>query len=118
MTRWEPHLDPDTDPGLVTKWSGATYDLLAALSRGDTVEEMGDTMSDAMRSVITIRRVIVSSGDQVQCPETDRDGLHRGGGEPGTPGLGQCGVTISGDVTLQAWRTMSFPLSGPGGQAS
>ena len=54
MTRWEPHLDPDTDPGLVTQWSGDTYDLLAALCRGDTVDEMGDTMSDAMRSVITV----------------------------------------------------------------
>ena len=54
MTRWEPHLDPDTDPSLVTKWSGATYSLLAALSRGDTVEEMGAMMSDDMRSVVTI----------------------------------------------------------------
>ena len=54
VTRWEPHLDPDTDPGLVTKWSGDTYDMLATLCRGDTVEEMGDTMSDAMRSVLII----------------------------------------------------------------
>ena len=103
VTRWEPHLDPDTDPGLVTKWSGDTYDMLATLCRGDTVEEMGDTMSDDMRSVIIIiimRVIIISSGDQVQCPETDRDGLHSGGGEPGTPSLGQCSVTISGDARL------------------
>ena len=100
VTRWEPHLDPDTDPGLVTKWSGDTYDMLATLCRGDTVEEMGDTMSDAMRSVIIIMREIVNSGDQGQCPETDSDGLHSGGGEPGTPSLGQCSVTISGDVRL------------------
>ena len=49
--RWEPHLDPDTEPGLVTKWSGATYSLLAALSRGETVEELGAGMSIEMRSV-------------------------------------------------------------------
>ena len=48
---WEPHLDPDTEPGLVTKWSGATYSLLAALSRGETVEELGSGMSSEMRSV-------------------------------------------------------------------
>ena len=56
--------------------------MLATLCRGDTVEEMGDMMSDAMRSVIIIMREIVNSGDndQVKCPETDRDGLHSGGG--------------------------------------
>ena len=109
VTRWEPHLDPDTDPGLVTRWSGDTYDMLATLCRGDTVGEMGDSMSDAMRSVIIIiMRVIIISGDQVQCPETDRDGLHSGGGEPGTPRLGHCSVTISGDVRLQNYHFNNF----------
>ena len=97
MTRWEPHLDPDTEPGLVTEWSGSTYCLLAALSRGDTVEEMGVRMSDDMRSVSDIIPVIMTgSCDQGQCPETYRDGLHRGGGEPGAPGVVRPGVTISG----------------------
>ena len=61
VTRWEPHLDPDTDLGLVTKWSGDTYDMLATLCRGDTVKEMGDTMSDAMRSVIIIMIRVITT---------------------------------------------------------
>lgn len=96
LARWEPHLDPDTEPGLVTKWSGATYSLLAALTRGDIVEELGDRLSDDIRSVIITLWVIIPSRGQVQCPETDRDGLHGGGGMEGAAGVGQPGVAVPG----------------------
>jgi len=51
---WEPHLDPDTDPALVKRWSGETYDLCAALARGEWVEELGE-LNELL--VKTVRRM-------------------------------------------------------------
>ena len=51
---WEPHLDPDTDPALVSSWSGQTYSLLADLASGRTVESLG-CLGPEMRK--TVRRL-------------------------------------------------------------
>ena len=51
---WEPHLDPDTDPALVTSWSGQTYSMLADLASGRTVDSLG-SLGPEMRK--TVRRV-------------------------------------------------------------
>ena len=51
---WEPHLDPDTDPVLVTSWSGQTYSMLADLANGRTVDSLG-SLGPEMRK--TVRRV-------------------------------------------------------------
>jgi len=53
---WEPHLDPDTDSSLVNTWSSETYEMLAKLARGEIVEEMGQTVSDDMRSSVRSSR--------------------------------------------------------------
>ena len=52
---WEPHLDPDTCPRLVTTWSADTYHLLAGLARGDTCDDLGEDLSRELRS--TVRRL-------------------------------------------------------------
>ena len=44
---------------------------------------------------------IITPCGQVQCPETDRDGLHRGGGLAWAPSVGQCGVSVSGDTNSE-----------------
>ena len=51
---WEPHLDPDTDPALVSSWSGQTYSMLADLAGGRTVESLG-SLGPEMRK--TVRRL-------------------------------------------------------------
>ena len=51
---WEPHLDPDTDPALVSSWSAQTYSLLADLAGGRRVESL-DSLGPEMRG--TVRRV-------------------------------------------------------------
>lgn len=51
---WEPHLDPDTDPALVSSWSAQTYSLLADLAGGRRVESLG-SLGPEMRG--TVRRV-------------------------------------------------------------
>ena len=40
---------------------------------------------------------IITPCGQVQCPETDWDGLHRGGGLAWPPSVGRRGVSISGE---------------------
>ena len=57
---WEPHLDPDTDPALVTSWSGQTYSLLADLASGRPVDSLGSLGSE-MRA--TVRRVLGTTVD-------------------------------------------------------
>jgi glycine/D-amino acid oxidase-like deaminating enzyme len=51
---WAPHLDPDTDHQLVRSWAGETYELCAALARGEWVEELGEINSDM---AATVRRM-------------------------------------------------------------
>ena len=51
---WEPHLDPDTDPALVSRWAGHTYSLLSDLARGRTVKSLG-SLGPEMRK--TVRRL-------------------------------------------------------------
>ena len=67
---WEPHLDPDTCPHLVTTWSADTYHLLAALARGDTVDDLGPDLSRDL--VPTVRRLtgvdVDSDEDGDKCP--------------------------------------------------
>ena len=57
---WEPHLDPDTPPALVTKWAGETYRLLANLASGRSVESLGSVETEMRR---TVRRVHGTSVD-------------------------------------------------------
>jgi len=49
---WEPHLDPDTDPSLVNTWSSDTYEMLSTLSRGEIVEDLGQNLSNEMKSSV------------------------------------------------------------------
>ena len=49
---WEPHLDPDTDPGLVTHWSAETYSLLATLASGQDDADLGPELSQVMRPCV------------------------------------------------------------------
>ena len=60
---WEPHLDPDTDPALVSRWAAQTYRLLAHLARGHLLESLGSLGPEMMK---TVRRLHGTTVDNQQ----------------------------------------------------
>ena len=60
---WEPHLDPDTDPQLVRSWAGETYELCAALARGEWVEELGELNMNLANTVRRMQGMEVDNSD-------------------------------------------------------
>ena len=65
---WEPHLDPDTHPQRVRKWARETYNLCAALARGEWVEELGDLNTKLVTTVRRMHGMEVDSDDKFLNP--------------------------------------------------
>jgi len=65
---WEPHLDPDTPPDRVNRWAQETYNLCAALARGEWVEELGDLNNDLATTVRRMQGMEVDSNDKFLNP--------------------------------------------------
>ena len=92
---WEPHLDPDTDPALVSSWSGQTYSMLADLAGGRTVESLGSLGPEMRKTVRRLHGTTVDSEElgrpawasqvsqyrDLSTPDIERLGL--AGGLPG-----------------------------------